>query len=529
MQHRNLVLVVSLASPFGLTALADAQVRVTPRDARAAQADSAIVALREAMEVQLRARHIQTRAIAAVRLEVLDAAAVELQAASMAQANEDRAVTGVVFDFAREPGLTRRVEWHPDDPADSLYRVAHGLFTKQEYRAAAERYAELRSRHADSHYFCDAAYYEAFSRYRLGTLADLRDAYGVLDATASRCASTERSQDVPELTARIDGALARLGDASAANRLRQAASQGQSICDREESNVKIAALSALAQMDEAAADPVLRGVLATRDECSLPVRRQAIRIVARRDDPGAVALLGQVARNETDRATQREAVRALGRLQNDASYGALESLLRESRDERVQAEVVSALARSDQPRAQAAVRDLIERRDVGERIRVAAISSLASRKPPPTADDWQSIYGRLESDELRKAVVNTVARSYAEEAQPFLLGVARDRAASPEVRATAVSRIRSTAPIPELYRLYETADSRSMRRSIVSGLSSRTEPAATDRLIDIARTSTDPDVRAAAIRALGQSPRNEDPKVVRALTAILACCEPDEW
>ena len=99
--------------------------------------------------------------------------------------------------------------------------------------------------------------------------------------------------------------------------------------------------------------------------------------------------------------------------------------------------------------------------------------------------------------------------------------VARNTSEPSSVRELAVSRIRQTASIADLYKLFETADSRSIRQSIVSGLSARKEPEATDRLIDIAKNGTDPEVRAAAIRYLGQPARRDDPKVRKALADIL--------
>jgi hypothetical protein len=198
----------------------------------------------------------------------------------------------------------RAQQWYQEDPADSLFRAAHALFSKQEYRAAATRFTDVRSRFPTTRYFCDAAYFEAFSRYRLGTQADLRTAYTVLSGLGERCATASRRADVPELQARVDGALARLGDAAAADRVRRAASQGQNICDREERTIRTEALSALAQVDPAAADPVLRSVLNQKDECSAPIRRQALALVARRNDAQSVALLAQSARNDPDRDTR---------------------------------------------------------------------------------------------------------------------------------------------------------------------------------------------------------------------------------
>jgi HEAT repeat protein len=417
----------------------------------------------------------------------------------------------------------RGMQFYQNDPADSLYRVAYAYLNRTEYRRAAERYSELRTKFPTSRYFCDAAYWESLARYRLGTPTDLRTAYRVLESTSAKCTTANRRQDAPELMARVNGALARQGDAEAAERVKLAASRGQNICDQEERNVKIEAMSALAQMDQQAAVPVLRTVLSTKDDCMAPVRRQAISLVARSNNADAVALLGLVARSDIDRETQLEAVRALGRMSNEAAYTALEEFLRTSTSESVQSEAASTMARSDNPRAQAAVRTLIERKDVAERIRMSAISSLAQRSNL-SAEYWRTLYTKLESDELRRAVVFAIAKMNTDESQAFLITLARNQAEPYAVREAAISRIRGTAPVADLYRLLQDADSRSMRLSLVSAISARREADATDRLIDVAKTSTDPEVRSAAIRALSQSPRKEDPKVAKALTDILACC-----
>lgn len=410
-------------------------------------------------------------------------------------------------------------EWHRDDPADSLYRAAYQLFGRQEYRAAAERFAQVRARYPNTRYLCDASYYEAFARYRLGTPTDLREAHKVLDAMGARCTGASRDKDVPELLARVDGALARLGDSAAAERVRRAASEGRRVCDREERNVKIQALSALAGMDGAGARPILERVLERQDECSAPVRREALQLVARAGDASAVSLLARSARTDADAETRVAAVEALGRITTEPAFGAVEELLRTSTDERVQAAAVRTMGKSDSPRAQQVVRGLAERQDVSERLRVAVIRSLGERGGAGVPY-WRALYAKLESDELRGAVVNAVDRD-TPEGMRFLLEVAANPAQPSSVRAAAVGRVRQAAPIGDLYKLFETADSRSIRQAIVSGLASRREPEATDRLIDIARRGTDPEVRAAAIRYLGQPARRDDPKVRQALADIL--------
>jgi HEAT repeat protein len=423
---------------------------------------------------------------------------------------------------SHEFSAPRQTVWYQEDPADSLYRVAYSLFNRQEYRRAATGFNDVRSRFANTRYWCDAAYFEAFSRQRLGTIEELRTGARVLDSMASRCSNAPRgtSTDVPQLKARIDGHLARLGDADAAERIRRAAGQNQ-VCDTDERAVKIEALNTLANMDPATANPVLRTVLASKDPCSGPVRQQAISLVARRNDAESVATLLQIAKTETDPQIQRAAVAALSRMTNDASVAAMEDLLRNSTDERTQYEAAAAMARSEHPRAQTAVRALIERRDVAERIRLNAINAL-SGKENLALDYWRTLYSRVESDQLRVAIIGAIARINTDEAHAFLLGIARNPQESSDARSAAISRIRATAPISELYRLLETADSRNQRQTIVSAISSRKEPEATDRLIDIAKRSTDPEVRNAAIRALSQGTRKNDPKVIKALGEIIS-------
>src|SRR5215217_5340103 len=90
------------------------------------------------------------------------------------------------LDARLSPG---KPSWYPADPADSAYRAAYQLFSRQEYRAAAERFGELRTKYPTTRYLCDASYFEAFARYRLGTPAELRTARKVLDGMDAGCAT----------------------------------------------------------------------------------------------------------------------------------------------------------------------------------------------------------------------------------------------------------------------------------------------------------------------------------------------------
>jgi HEAT repeat protein len=66
--------------------------------------------------------------------------------------------------------------------------------------------------------------------------------------------------------------------------------------------------------------------------------------------------------------------------------------------------------------------------------------------------------------------------------------------------------------------MYDAADSRSMREQLISALGGRKEPEATEKLIDIARSSTDIDMRRLAINYLS---RKNDPRANKALMELI--------
>lgn len=408
------------------------------------------------------------------------------------------------------------------DPADSLYQLARRAFERQEYRVAAEQMAAVRSRYPSTSYFCAAAYYESFSRYRLNQGDDLATARRVLDTVAERCAGSRDGRDLPALRARVVSALADRGDRDAVEEVRRLASSGARICDSEKISVRAEALSAIMRMDPAAGKDAIRTTLRNRDECSRELRRQAVSLLSRSQDAEAVSILVDVARNDPDRDVQYIAVSQLGALSTDPAFAAIEEFLRTASDERLQQAAASALARSENPRALSAVRALIDRKDVAEKIRVSAITSLGDRERARTMGDYfRTLYGRVESDELRIAVVNSLGRGLTEENQQFLLGIARDRNQPSSVRAAALTRVRGSVSTADLYRIYETADTRSMRTSVVSAIALRGDSEAVDRLIDIVKTSTDPEVRNSVIRQFANERYKDNPKVKQTLRDLL--------
>lgn len=408
------------------------------------------------------------------------------------------------------------------DAADTLWRNAREALNRTEYRVAASLFRQLREKHPTSRYTADAAYWEAFSLYRIGTADDLRNALAALRAAqASGGQSTRESlqSDAVSLATRIQGALAQRGDPAARRAIDSVARQPGALCDREEISVRVEALSALAQMDEAQATPVLRRVLEKRDACSVELRRRAIYLLIRNNaDSAAPPILLDVVRNDPELEVRAEAVHALSQLRGARATQALQQVLQTSRDERVQATAVRALAgREDW----AGLRAYIERSDVPTTLRAAAISGVGRQKTGASDVAWlRQLYTRASEAEIKSAVVSALARQGGDENERWLASLARNAAEPLSVRTTAISHLgRTSLPAAEFVRIYDAASERPIREQLVGVLAGRKEPEALDKLIDIARTGTDPVVRQRAINYLSR--HKSDPRVQKLLLDLV--------
>jgi HEAT repeat protein len=408
-----------------------------------------------------------------------------------------------------------RRAWASEDPADSLYRIARETLIRGEYRRAAQLFNDIPRRFPKSQYVVDCTYWEAFARYRSGSDEDLGQALRILDeqkvTLASLRTNPDAQVDVSALRTRVLGALAARGNRDAADKLRAEAQQ-QSSCDPEEMAVKAEALSALGQMDATSALPVVKKVLARRDECTRELRRRALYVLGRQTGPEAVAIILDVAKNDSDGNIRSEAMRWLPRVAGDAAIPQLEELLKTVTDESAQRSVVSALSSIDSDRARRAIRTIIERADASENVRREAIVSLTRERDGRVANTEElayvrSLYPKLESAKLKEAVLIAIGRVESTESQQFLMGTVRNQSEPPSLRSAALERLgrMESVSVSDIAKLYDIADTRSLREQVLRGLSQRKEDVAVDKMIEIARKDTDPQIRRSAINLLARS------------------------
>ena len=540
---------IIFAAMAALTGPAAAQYATAPAAARA-----------ELAARQVEAAIAPVAATLSVRTAELAAERAQLQASAGALAASAAARAPLrMFAPAHIEALETRA---PDaylqgDPADSLYRVARASLNRGRFREAGDQFRELRRRYPQSGYVANSMYWEAFALYREGGADRLRRAASVLDDAQSKYPRATTAGDAATLAVRVRGELARLGDKDAAAAIaadaRDAVEAPEApeapeaapavrgvrpprvrppvvrpprvrLSDRcgndDESDMKVAALNALLQMDADKAVPILKQVLARRDSSSVCLRRKAVFLVSQKKTEATEDILLDAARNDPDPEVKEQAVFWLSQVGTDKAVTALDSILRRSDDQGLQEKALFALSQHHSARATAALRAYVERKDVSDEMREKAVFWLGQSDDPENSAFLRTVYGRTDSGALKQKILFALSQSRGTENQQFLLDVARNKSETIEVRKQALFWAGQSGTIgtAELASLYGTIPDRELREQVIFVLSQRSDAAAMDKLIDIARKDPDPELRKRALFWVGQS---KDPRATQLLQDIL--------
>ncbi|MCA9737965.1 MAG: HEAT repeat domain-containing protein [Gemmatimonadota bacterium] len=418
-----------------------------------------------------------------------------------------------------EYGTTQEV------PGDSLYRRARSALNRREFEAAATQFQELRRRFPSSAFTPDTYYYEAFALYRLGqerSGARARESHQraleLLDRQAAEHGSAGTLPDARALRGRIQGELARLGDARSRDAVLDRAQQA---CDRSDQELRAAALSALLNMDEERALPILREVLANRDACGAELRAQAIFILAQHGGDEAVdALLDLASRDpDPDPEVRKAAVFWLSQVDRPEAVTALLDLLEDSDDPEILEQAIFALSQHDDPRAAEVLGEYARRSDVPAEARGRAIFWMGQSGGPEAVGALRELFAEMADPELKKAVLFAMSQRSEPGAREFLTDVALDRRQPPEVRKDALFwASQSGIPASELVDILRSSDDPEIREAVIFGLAQQRGPEAVDALMDVARSEDDPELREQAIFWLGQM---DDPRIPEFLLELI--------
>lgn len=459
--------------------------------------------------------------------------------AGMIQAQTALASSGFgAWIVASELDLTQGLEvsppepWAQQDPADQLYKDARAALNRQRFTTAADLFSQIYSKYPRSSYAGDAYYWQAYALSKRSGDDALRKALDVLELQGEKAPSASTRRDAQTLAVRIRGELARSGNADAAAKIavladsagsartsaKIATVRGKRDCG-DEDDVQTAALNALQQMDADRALPILKRVLARRDEGSSCLRRKAVFIVSQQEGRDAEQILLDAARNDPDQEVREQAVWWLSQVDSPTAVAALDSILRSAKDPALQEKAIFALSQQDAPKARQALRDFALRAGVSDELREKAIFWIGQGDDPDRLDFLKSLYGQLKGEELREKIIFSISQIEGRTSSQWLLGIAGDVNENIELRKKALFWVgQSDYPLSELSSLYDRMPSREMKEQLIFVYSQRDEKAAVDRLMQIARTESDKELRRKAIFWLGQM---DDPRIPEFLASLL--------
>jgi hypothetical protein len=261
---------------------------------------------------------------------------------------------------------------------------------------------------------------------------------------------------------------------------------------------------------------------------SRETRRTAISYLAREVEArgGAsrsdvASALGAIARDESDnQSVRQQALSVLSRLEGGEGIPALIEISRSTTDTWLGKHATASLARSGDPRARQFLRTAVQRTDIPEETRISAIRGIGTEYA--TSQDaafLRDLYGKLESDKTREAVIGSLAEMGGTENAKWLLSIARNANEPLRLRKRAVQTAeKAGASGAELIALYDGLQDSEMKSALISVYAQSGTKAATDKLLAIARTEPDYQIRRRTISYLG---RSEDPRVKQALKEIV--------
>ncbi len=233
----------------------------------------------------------------------------------------------------------------------------------------------------------------------------------------------------------------------------------------------------------------------------------------------ASALVALASDANAERTIRERAMSTLSALPRGEGIPALIQMVSSGNDMWLGARAMTTIASSGDPRAREFLRTIADRGNINEDIRLSAIRGIG--RSYATAQDaafLRQLYSKYPSPAIKESVINSVADAGGRENIQFIMNIAGNPAEPIEIRRRALSAAsRAEAPIGDFVALYDRGD-RSMKEALISIYGSRTESAAIDKLISIAKSDEDQLLRRRAISRLSQS---KDPRAAATLKEII--------
>jgi HEAT repeat protein len=288
--------------------------------------------------------------------------------------------------------------------------------------------------------------------------------------------------------------------------------------DNENCEMKILALQSLFEADEEKAFNFVSELLKNPSPSCPALRTAGVSLLGGHGGPRAVPILLDIALTNPDLKLRLTAIKRLGEQESDAITHDLARLFDTDRTQEVRKQILRAFAEMHSPGAEA---KLVETARSGDDpvIRQYAIRYLGEHHGGASLEALISIYDSDKTPEIRMQILKALSERIEPAARAKLLNIARHGETS-ELRVAAIRRSveHGGMAVTDLWDLYNAETNEAIKLGVLRAFGEMEDPRAREKLYEVARSTLNTNLRLSAIRVLANS--EEDPQVATELVKI---------
>ena len=400
------------------------------------------------------------------------------------------------------------------------YQLARRLLNSAQYSQAVDNFRLYRKADAGARYAAESLYWEAYALSRMESTRYWKEALAALDMQIKLYPGASTAADTKALLAKVHGELANRGDSRSAEWVyREAEYAAQASRQDDPDETKLMALNALMQMDSDKAIPILRKLVENKDNDS-ELRSHALFVLMQQEGDGVTDFMLDVARNDPDLDVRVQAVFWLSQNDSPETVAVLRSILSSSADSELHGHAVHALSQMSDPAAMTILREYAGSESADPGLRAQAVFGLSQHASNESARFLRDLFARSEDSQTRESILFALSQMPNQGNAEWLMNIALDTSEGTGMRAHALfmASQAGTVSVADLVGVYDRAEDSELKGQALFILSQQKNPAAFDKLFDVARNESDRELRKNAIFWLGQS---GDPRAEQVLLDIL--------
>jgi len=396
------------------------------------------------------------------------------------------------------------------DPGLSLYNEAKTLLFDEKYEEARRIFMDLAVRFAQSTYVDDALFWAAWSQEHLRGQSE--QAFQAYQEFLNRYADSPFVTHARASMVKLAGELFREG-------MEQYKQYIEDAQDNPEEDIRLYALHALVQQEGADVVTIVEGVMAD-GSASSRLKREAVDILRRDENPRAVQALATAARQHADPEVRRRAIGALGYRDEKAGFDTLVNLYRNEQSVNARRYIVEATGRfreSDWAAETVEFLARVARDDDNEDVRERALSVLTNFDSTLTMPHLTGLLESLTDPGVRRTVLSVISRSEDSGRIAILVNEVRN-GTDEATRRSAVSylsRIEGPEALDAIIGIAGSNVTEVVRVTAVDEIGDYEGSKAASALMEIARSSAPVVVRREALDELGNRRTSDSFGVLR--------------